>query len=67
MRHARRRPAPAPVPFRKILADALFWSFAWALIAGLAYWSALQWVDVFSPNYAPHTIATDTHYITFPE
>ncbi len=67
MRHARRRPAPARKSFRQIVTDAAFRSTSVAIIAGVGYWSALQWVDVFSPNYAPHTIVTDTHYITFPE
>jgi predicted membrane protein len=58
------RVAPAP-SMRKILTDALFWSISASLIAGVGYWSALQWVDVFSPNYAPHTITTNTHHITF--
>jgi hypothetical protein len=64
-RHARAAQAPARKTFRKLVSDALFTSVLVAVVAGVAYWAALQWVDVFSPNYAPHTIATTTHYITF--
>jgi hypothetical protein len=58
-------PTPAVKPLRRLVGDALFTSVFVAVVAGLAYWAGLQWVDVFSPNYTPHTIATDTHFITF--
>jgi hypothetical protein len=51
--------------FVQLLKDATFTAVAGAVIAGCCAWAGAQWVDVFSPNYAPNTVITDTHYITF--
>ena len=66
MRHARRRPVPRRKSFRQIVTDAAFRSTAVAIIAGVGYWSAVQWVDALTTTYS-RTIVTDTHYITFTE
>lgn len=57
--------APARKTFVQLVKDAAFTAVCGAVVAGCAYWAGLQWIDVFSPNYAPQTVATDTHYITF--